>query len=63
MGNVSLINGHIDEPKKPVKHGFDPNKLISSVHYTCPVCNSHISRDANCSNCGQEIDWSDGNDR
>ena len=64
--SVSLINGHDDEvventntPKKPIKHGYEPHKLISTVYYTCPNCNSHISRTKSCLTCGQALDWSD----
>jgi hypothetical protein len=46
-------------PKKGVRHGFDPSKLISSVSYTCPTCHSHISETAYCSTCGQALDWGD----
>ena len=46
-------------PKKVVKHGFDPNKPISTVHYTCPNCNLHVSRTKHCAYCGQALDWSD----
>ena len=46
-------------PKKAIKHGFDPNKLISTVHYTCPMCNEHIGRDRYCKHCGQALDWSE----
>ena len=50
-------------PKKVVRHGFDPNKLISTVSYTCPVCHTHVSESEYCSNCGQALDWSDTNER
>lgn len=46
-------------PKKPIKHGFDPNALISTVSYTCPVCNKHIGRDKFCKHCSQALDWGD----
>lgn len=46
-------------PKKAIKHGFNPKKLISTVHYTCPNCNEHISRDRYCKHCGQALDWGD----
>lgn len=42
-------------PKKVVVHGFDPNKLISTVSYTCPVCHTHVSESEYCSNCGQAL--------
>jgi hypothetical protein len=44
-------------PKKVVKHGFDPLKLISSVSYTCPSCNTHVSAGKWCASCGQAILW------
>ena len=63
MSNVSLINGHIDEPKgksvKPNIHGYREGRYINTISYTCPVCNNHISRDAFCKHCGQALDWSD----
>lgn len=46
-------------PKSVIRHGFDTNKLISTVSYTCPVCKSHISRTEYCPNCGQALDWRD----
>ena len=46
-------------PKKVVKHGFNPKKLISTVYYTCPNCNAHISRVSHCVKCNQRLDWSD----
>ena len=46
-------------PKKAIKHGFNPKKLISTVHYTCPNCNEHIGRDRYCKHCGQALDWGD----
>lgn len=49
-------------PKRAVKHGFDPNKMISTIHYTCPICNKHISRENYCKHCGQALDWSDTNE-
>ena len=44
-------------PKKPIKHGFNPLKLISTVSYTCPNCNRHISITPYCDKCGQALLW------
>ena len=46
-------------PKKPNMIGFEPNKLISSVHYSCPICDRLLSRYKYCPDCGQALDWSD----
>jgi hypothetical protein len=46
-------------PKKPIEHGFDPNKLISTVSYTCPACNRHLGDYNYCPDCGQALDWGD----
>ena len=46
-------------PKKPIKLGLNPLKLICSVSYVCPHCNKHISITPYCSTCGQALDWSD----
>ena len=53
------MNDKLKTPRKVIKHGFDPKKLISTVHYTCPNCNKHPGRGDFCSNCGQALDWSD----
>lgn len=44
-------------PKKPIKHGFDPNALISTVSYTCPACNRHLGDYNYCPDCGQALSW------
>ena len=46
-------------PKRAIRHGFERKKLISTVHYTCPMCNEHIGRDRYCKHCGQALNWSD----
>ena len=46
-------------PKKPITLGFNPIKLISSVSYICPNCNTHVSTTPYCPICGQALDWSD----
>ena len=44
-------------PKKPVVSGYEPNKLISSVSYTCPTCGSHIGRNIHRCYCDQALLW------
>jgi hypothetical protein len=46
-------------PKKPNVIGFEQNKLISSVHYSCSACDRLLSRYKYCPECGQALDWSD----
>ena len=58
-GGVSLIDGHIDEVKKPIVCGYREDRLINSISYVCPSCHNHISIDNFCENCGQALDWSD----
>ena len=53
----SLIEKQI--PKRAIRQGFDPYKLICSVSYICPNCNRHVSITPYCDKCGQALDWSD----
>jgi hypothetical protein len=55
--DISALEKQI--PKKPNVIGFEQNKLISSVHYSCSACDRLLSRYKYCPDCGQALDWSD----
>ena len=44
-------------PKKAIKLGYNPLKLICSISYICPNCNKHVSITPYCDNCGQALLW------
>jgi hypothetical protein len=52
---MSALNKQI--AKRPVIHGFEENKVISSVSYTCPTCRLHVGRNATRCSCGQALLW------
>lgn len=60
LNEKAIINAFSKQiRRKVIRHGFNPNKMISTVSYTCPTCHSHISRTEYCPDCGQALDWSD----
>ena len=46
-------------PKKVIVHGIRPDREVNTVSFTCPNCNSHLSRQSICPECNQVLDWSD----
>jgi hypothetical protein len=46
-------------PKKVIVHGIRPDREVNTVSFTCPNCNSHLSRQSVCPECNQVLDWSD----
>ena len=55
--SISALEKQI--PKKPIRLGENPLKLICSVSYVCPNCRKHISITPHCSTCGQALEWGD----